>query len=131
VTAFGRLWNVVDRLSPRQVLAAQSVYYLVTGLWPVVHFPSFRFVVGPKPDRFQFFTTTWLIVVIGTALGFGARARRPDPAVATLGVVSAAAFVGVEAWYLRSIRKVFLVDLLAELIFALVLLRAGRRRGHG
>ena len=120
------LW---ERLTLQRVLQIQSGYYLVTAIWPIVHFPSFRWVVGPKPDRFQFFTTTWLIAVIGAALGMGARKREPDEAIAALGLLSTAAFIGVELWFLEKIRKVFLVDTAAQaLLGAAIFLRL--RRGE-
>jgi hypothetical protein len=98
------------------------VYYAVTALWPVLHFPSFQWVVGPKPDRFQFFTTTWLIAVIAAALGVGARKAEPDAAVPALAVTGAAAFIGVELAFIRQIRKVFLLDMLAEALLGAAVL---------
>jgi FtsH-binding integral membrane protein len=116
-----RLW--FEQLSLQRVIQVQSAYYLVTAFWPVLHFSSFRWVVGPKPDRFQFWTTNWLIMAIGAALGIGAR-RRPDAGTAALGVISTAAFIGVEAYHIRRIRKVFLADMLAEaLIGAAIVFR--------
>ena len=123
-----RLPRLLDRLTMQRVLGYQAVYYLVTGLWPIIHFRSFRWVVGPKPDRFQLYTTTLLIIVIGTVLGMGARKRPLDVTVPTLGVLSAAAFIGVELRYIAKIRKVFLLDMLAEALIAAAIVVCWRRR---
>ena len=119
--------QLLCHLTMRRILQYQSVYYLITGLWPIVHFRSFRWVVGPKPDRFQLYTTTLLIVVIGTVLGLGARRRGPDAAIPTLGALSAGAFIGVELAYIDKIRKVFLLDMLAEALIAAAILLRWRR----
>ena len=119
-----------DWLTLRRLLQLQSVYYLITALWPVLHFPSFRWVVGPKPDRFQFFTTTWLIAVIGAALGLGARRDDPDPAIPALAVTGAAAFIGVELAFLKQIRKVFLLDMLAEAVLGAAVLWRWREQNN-
>jgi hypothetical protein len=114
--------RLLDRLTLQRLLQIQAAYYAVTALWPVLHFPSFRWVVGPKPDRFQFFTTTWLIAVIAAALGVGARKAEPDAAVPTLAVTGAAAFIGVELAFIRQIRKVFLLDMAAEALLGAAVL---------
>lgn len=38
----------------RAVGWSQGVYFGATGLWPILHLPSFLFVTGPKID-------TWLV----------------------------------------------------------------------
>ena len=36
---------------PSEMLAyAQSAYFAATGVWPIVHMPSFLRVTGPKTD---------------------------------------------------------------------------------
>jgi hypothetical protein len=42
----------------RRILALQALYYLATGLWPLVHLPSFEAVTGPKTDD-------WLVHMVG------------------------------------------------------------------
>lgn len=121
--------RILAWLTLRRLLQIQSGYYVMTALWPVVHFRSFTRVVGPKPDRFQFFTTTWLIAVIGSALGLGARREEPDPAIAALAVTGAAAFIGVEVAFIKQIRTVFLLDLLAEAALGAAVLWRWPRRG--
>jgi hypothetical protein len=42
----------------RRLIAFQAAYYLATGLWPLVHLPSFEAVTGPKTDD-------WLVHMVG------------------------------------------------------------------
>src|SRR4051812_30893344 len=52
-----------------QIMAfIQGVYFFITGLWPIVHMPSFLFVSGPKTDLWLVKTVGILIVVIGSVL---------------------------------------------------------------
>jgi hypothetical protein len=45
------------------------VFYLVSGLWPLVHLQSFLTVTGPKTDLWLVKTLGVLISVIGAVLG--------------------------------------------------------------
>lgn len=98
----------------RAALRLQGAYYLLTGLWGLVHFPSFRAVVGPKPDRFQFQTTSLLVTVLGGMFLAASVRRRPDPLFGLTAAASALALAGVEVVHLPRIRKVFLLDTAAE-----------------
>src|SRR5262245_45852959 len=100
-----RLW--LEDLPLRRVLQLQPAYYLLTAPWPVLHFPSSRRVVGPKPDRFQFLTTDWLIVVIGAALAIDGRRPAPSVEMTELGAMSTAAFIGVEAHHMSALEMCF------------------------
>jgi hypothetical protein len=46
----------------RRLIAFQAAYYLATGLWPLVHLPSFEAVTGPKTDD-------WLVHMVGLLAG--------------------------------------------------------------
>ena len=52
----------------RAVAAGQGVYYLVTGIWPLVHMGSFQRVTGPKVDGWLVQTAGVLITAIGATL---------------------------------------------------------------
>ena len=41
-----------------RLLAFQSGYYGVTGIWPILHLPSFEAITGPKIDD-------WLVHMVG------------------------------------------------------------------
>ena len=42
-----------------------SIYFMLTGIWPVVHMPSFIAVTGPKTDLWLVRTVGLLIAGIG------------------------------------------------------------------
>ena len=111
------------RRDPLVLLAwLQGIYFLLTGLWPLLHMPSFLAVTGPKVDLWLVKTVGVLIVVIGAVLLLGARRRAIGPEVTLLAVGSAASLAGVDLVYALSDRiwDVYLLDALAEI--ALVVL---------
>ena len=51
-----------------RILTFQSAYYILTGLWPLVHFASFELVTGPKTDDWLVRMVGLLVVLIGVTL---------------------------------------------------------------
>lgn len=108
----------------RRILAFQSAYYVLTGLWPVVHYPSFEAVTGPKTDDWLVHTVGLLAFVIGAALGVAAarnHIRAPD--IIVLAVGAALAFAGIDLWYglPGQIPPIYLADAAVELGFVAAL----------
>ena len=55
--------------TPRhRVVTLQATYYILTGLWPLVHFSSFELVTGPKTDDWLVRMVGLLVVLIGVTL---------------------------------------------------------------
>jgi hypothetical protein len=104
----------------RLVAAIQAGYFLITGIWPLLHIRSFEWVSGPKVDRWLVKTVSALIAVIGTAIGLAAWRRRLTPEIEALGVGSALALASVDVVYVarRRIRWVYLLDAAAEVALA-------------
>lgn len=103
---------------------AQGWYYLLGGLWPLVHLRSFAAVAGPKPDAFQTHVTSALFAATGAALLRGTRHGAPDPVTRVLAAGAAAGVGLVSLRYRRSIRPVLLADAALEAVFAAAALRA-------
>jgi hypothetical protein len=106
------------RWRPR-LLTFQAVYYGVTGLWPVVHLPSFEAVTGPKTDDWLVHMVGLLAVAIGAGLGVAvARNRARTLEVTVLAAAAALAFAGIDLWYSLSgqIRLIYLADAAVELV---------------
>jgi hypothetical protein len=106
----------------------QGLYYLTTGLWPVIDIASFERVTGPKTDKWLVRTMGGLIAAIGADL-----VRHPDHAGVGAG---AAAVLGVsETWYVARgrISRIYLADALvsAALVTAWLSGAPRRRRGPG
>ncbi|MDX2152697.1 MAG: hypothetical protein SFV54_18290 [Bryobacteraceae bacterium] len=53
---------------PRALAGLQGTVYVLTGLWPLVHMPSFLAVTGPKTDLWLVNTVGWVVTVIGAVL---------------------------------------------------------------
>jgi hypothetical protein len=99
-------------------MRAQGWYYLIGGLWPLLHFPSFEAVAGPKPDRFQTEVTSVLFVAVGAGLLSGpAREERAGPAQ-VLAITSAAGVAWLDCRHRRVLRPLFRVEAALEAAFA-------------
>ena len=101
----------------RRVLTAQSVYYAVTGVWPLVHLRSFELITGPKTDDWLVHIVGLLALVIGVAIGVAvAQGRVHTPEVTTLAAGTAIAFAAIDLWYSLSgrIAPIYLADAAVE-----------------
>ncbi len=63
----------------RRVVLAQGVYYIVSGLWPIIHFSSFTAVVRLQLVPFQAHAFAALLVVVGAMLVEASRNEPPGP----------------------------------------------------
>jgi hypothetical protein len=104
-------------LSWNGVALLQGVFYLVTGLWPLLHIQSFLKVTGPKTDLWLVKTLGVLISVIGVVLGSAGVQRSVNRDLALLGGGSAAALTAIDVIYVarRCISPVYLLDAVTEL----------------
>lgn len=102
----------------RTLARAQGVFFLATGLWPVVHLRSFEAVAGPKRDKWLVQTMGLLIACVGGTLLVAARSRFPKH-LATLGMSTSATLAAVDIVYTvkRRIPKACLLDAVVELGF--------------
>lgn len=120
-------------LIARLLLGGQGVYYLVTGVWPLVSLRTFEMVTGPKTDDWLVHTVGVLAAVIGATLLVGARRRSPSAETLVLAGGAAAAFAGVELVYALggTISRVYLADAVVEILFLAGALLGWRARGRG
>jgi hypothetical protein len=95
---------------------AQGIYFLVTGIWPVVSPGTFQWVTGPKVDVWLVKTVGLLIAVIAVALLLAARRKRVPPEIRFLAWGSAAALAAVDVVYALADRiwDIYLLDAMAE-----------------
>ena len=101
----------------RLVAFGHAGFFLISGLWPILHIRSFEWVSGPKVDRWLVKTVSVLIVVIGSVMGLAAWRRRLTPEIEALAIGGSAALAAIDVIYVarRRIRWVYLLDALAEL----------------
>jgi hypothetical protein len=111
-------------------LLGQGLYYLATGIWPIVHISSFMRVSGPKRDIWLVKTVGVLVTVIGAALVLASLRRRPGAEVEVLAGGSAAGLSAIGAVYAlkRTISPVYLLDVGAEVLVLAGLVFARLRR---
>ena len=86
-------------LSQRDVAFSQGVYFLATGIWPLLHLESFESMTGPKADKWLVRTVGMLVGVTGAVLLRAAVRDRVTPEVSALGVASAASLGAVDTLY--------------------------------
>jgi len=114
------------------LLWVQGLYYLGTGVWPLVSIETFLMVTGQKTDHLQSPNPTqadhWLVMTVGVLITSIALAllvaawRRSRPAeVAVLAVCSALALTGIDAVYVARgvIQPIYLADAAAEVVIIL------------
>jgi len=103
------------------VALTQGVYYVVSGLWPLVHTGSFLRVTGRKTDLWLVNTVGLLLLAIGGGLILAALNRQFISALAFIAMGSAAALLLIELVYVlrRVISPIYLGDAAVELGFLL------------
>jgi hypothetical protein len=95
---------------------SQGIFYVATGLWPIVHLRSFERVTGPKVDKWLVRTFGGLVAAVGATLIVGAFEKRASRSLEILGIGSALALGAADLVYsLRGkISKIYLGDAAAE-----------------
>jgi len=115
-------------VSPLSVLRVQGGYYLVTGLWPLVHLTSFEALTGPKVDDWLVHMVGLLAAVIGATLLVAVRQGTRTREIYVLALGSAFAFAAIDIWYALQgrIAPVYLADAVVELGVVALLVSARR-----
>ena len=99
------------------LLIIQGWFYLVTGVWPILHMPSFEAVTGPKTDDWLVKTVGALIAVVALVLLVAGYRGGVPVEVALLAAASALALLAVDLIYVgkRTLSPVYLLDAAAEI----------------
>jgi hypothetical protein len=115
-------------MNPQTLAALQGVYYTGTGVWPLLHMPSFLAVTGPKTDLWLVRTVGLLVTCIGAQMLAASRNEEVNGPVRLLAAASAASLASIDTYYAakRRIRPVYLLDAVAEV--ALLALWMGSER---
>ena len=101
----------------RTAVLTQGVYYVATGMWPLVNMRSFERVTGPKIDKWLVKTVGVLVTSIGGALLVAATRRRISPEARVLAAGTALGLAAIDVYYVakRRIAPVYLLDAVTEL----------------
>jgi len=100
------------------LLWGQGLYYLVTGVWPLVSIETFQLVTGPKTDHWLVMTVGILIVAVALTLLVAAWRRQNPPEVAVLAIASALGLTAIDVLYVAKqvIAPIYLADAMAEVV---------------
>jgi hypothetical protein len=100
------------------IAAVQGVYYVATGIWPLVSMRTFEEVTGPKVDRWLVKTVGLLIGVLGGTLVASSARGGPSRDLQWAAIGSAAALTAVDVNYSLKgrISPVYLLDAVLEVV---------------
>ncbi|MBA9077935.1 hypothetical protein [Rufibacter quisquiliarum] len=104
----------------RTVLWVQGIFYILTGIWPLLHMPSFLAVTGPKNEVWLVVTVGILVMVVGATFIASALQKRVERSVGLLGFFCAAGLAAIDMRYAFHdvILNVYLLDAAAEVVLA-------------
>jgi energy-converting hydrogenase Eha subunit E len=102
----------------RLLLGGQAAYYILTGVWPLLHMASFEAVTGPKVDDWLVRMVGLLAATIGVTLALAVRESRWSAEVRALAILSALSFAAIDVRYALSgrISPIYLADAAVELL---------------
>lgn len=108
-------------------LLTQSTYYLLTGIWPVIHLSSFMAVTGSKTDIWLVKMVALLTIAISIQLIAHINNKQSFPALA---VATALSFFVIDSHYALkgTISKIYLGDAAVQLAFVLALTLLWRKK---
>lgn len=104
---------------PRHVTAiVQTLYYVITGFWPVLHLASFLSVTGDKTDLWLVRSFGLIVAVIGLAIGYCTLRPSFLPAARFLGMLSASALVIIDVtiWTTAGVGAVYMIDFAVQAV---------------
>jgi hypothetical protein len=101
-----------------RVIQLQSIYYLITGIWPILSISTFQDITGPKTDLWLVRMVGLLVIAIGLTMLLATLNLRLTPEIVVLALASALAFTAIDVFYSLNgrISKLYLGDAVLELV---------------
>lgn len=99
------------------ILTIQGWFYVLTGVWPLIHMKSFEAVTGPKTDKWLVKTVALMILCSGIIF-----IRFADEEAALwLAIMNAVSLTFIDVYYSlkKVIRKIYLLDAVVEMGFVM------------
>ena len=121
-------------MNQRHVTSVQAVFYVGTGVWPLLHRRSFEWVTGRKTDFWLAQTVGVTVTTIGVGLAHALLRRRGvPPELRTVAATSAAGLALVDFWFVARgrISRIYLADAAAEVALVAGWLLARERPDAG
>ncbi|UOU97534.1 hypothetical protein MUU74_13650 [Chryseobacterium daecheongense] len=105
--------------SPHLIPLIQGIYFLITGVWPLVHLKSFMEVTGPKTDIWLVQTVAVLILSFSILFFYVAFKKRIVPIYALMGATSTFGLAVIELYYYLqgTLKWVYFIDSAIEMVF--------------
>jgi len=102
----------------RAVAAAHGIYYVVTGVWPILSLGTFEAVSGPKTEDWLVRTVGVVLTIVGLTLISAALKNDLGAPVRVLAIGSAASLAFVDFFYaLRGvIWPIYMLDGVGEVL---------------
>jgi hypothetical protein len=99
----------------------QGMYFLLTGVLPLISIRTFEAITGPKTDKWLVQTVGVLVTVIGAVLLLAAHAQRFSFEIGLLAVGSALGLAAIDIVFVarKRIGRIYLLDAAAEVLLAL------------
>jgi hypothetical protein len=93
-------------------------YYVLTGVWPLVHMKSFLAVTGPKTDVWLVNTVAVLVIAIGLPIGVAGVRGTIGGETLLLAIGAAIGLAAIDVTYVakRVIAPIYLSDALMETV---------------
>ena len=103
-----------------------AVYFMLTGIWPVVHIRSFMAVTGPKTDLWLVRTVGLLITAVGLCIAIAAARHQIELAILVLALASSGFLMLIDVIYVarRVIARIYLLDAAVEAVLIIAWLIA-------
>jgi len=111
---------------------AQGIYYVLTGLWPLISISTFQLVTGHKTDLWLVQTVGVLVAVIGATLCVAGYRRQGSPEIFFLALGSALGLASVDILFVlqRQISPIYLLDAVIEIGLVALWIHGWRRGGQ-
>ncbi|MDQ0921968.1 hypothetical protein QF038_000476 [Pseudarthrobacter sp. W1I19] len=120
-------------MQPSKTAKLQGTFYIINGLWPLVHMRSFEAVSGPKADKWLVRTVSGLLIAIGLEQVRATPDRESAAVARRLGIGAAVTLAAIDLYYALSgrISRVYLFDATVELFWIRAWLGKDLAAGRG
>ncbi len=110
--------QIITTINMARLAIIHGIFYMLPGIWPILHMDSFIAVTGPKVDLWLVRTVGMLIFFIGA--GIFAAGIRKQVTISIIIIAAGAAFglmvIDVTYVWLDVISPIYLLDAVAEFI---------------
>jgi len=99
----------------------QGLYFIITGIWPLVHIESFQYITGYKTDIWLVKTVGILILPYSVLCFYTIGNTKRNTAIAIVNFMCCLGLAGVDLYYYLKgiISWVYLIDFALEMIFSI------------